>query len=447
MRARRLVTVSPVTRGSGQLTIQVVVSEGRVVSAGVMGGVYRGFERIMVGRDPYDAPYLTEKICGICSTAHGAAASLMLEAIYGVEVPENGRLMRNLMLGAEYLQNHLRHFYLFELPDFVPGHPASFFYNPQSRDNRFSPQVNERLLQHYHEAVSVSILCHEMLALLGGKVPHSHGMVPGGTTVGPRADILTKLASLLKQVCDFIDTRLLPDTHLLAEIYPDYFEIGEGPGNFMSYGVFADGIKNNVFSQGVIIRGEKQELCLEKITESLRYTWLNEDKPAPYKEGAYTWVEGVRYQGEPVEVGPLARAVIGGEQCKSSAMDRIIARSREAYRISRLMSEWLDQIEAGKPVYYQPKGIVNEEASGIVEAPRGSLLHRAKVVADRIVEYKIITPSEWNFSPRDDKGKLGVVEHSLVSTPIEDPDIPIEVGRVVRSFDPCLYCATHVIKV
>lgn len=453
------ITVSPITRSSGQLSIQAIVKQGRVVNARVIGGVYRGYETIMVGRDPFDAAYLTEKICGICSTAHAMVSSLMLEQIYLTEVPPNGWLLRNLMLGAEFLQNHLRHFYFLELPDYLKAPPNFPFFNSTGRDYRFTKEENDVLWSHYQEAVSASRMCHDMLTLFGAKVPHPHGLVPGGSTVGPRADTLNKFAAKLAAVQQFIETRLLPDTHLLADTYPDYFKIGQGPENFLSYGGFLNSKGQYAIPPGVIIQERKQTLDIRQITEANKYTWLSEQQtseginqpegrkqPEPYKPGAYTWVEAPRYANEPMEVGPLARAIIRGETFGSSTMDRVLARSYEADLISRLMSQWLGEIEPEKLAYRPPDKQVAKQAFGALEVPRGSLLHRIRLESNQVAHYQIITPSEWNFSPKDDFDKLGPVEQCLIGIPIEDPKIPIEVGRVVRSFDPCLYCATHIIQ-
>jgi hydrogenase large subunit len=438
---------SPITRGCGLLSIQVTVERGRVAAAQVIGGLYRGWERILVGRDPADAPYLTERICGICSAAHATAASVMLDDACGVEVPARGRLLRNLMLGAEFLQNHLRHFYLMVLPDYIEGPPEQGPADRAGGDRRFSRAANQRLLDHYWESIGISQDCHQMLGLLGAKAPHAHGIVPGGAAVDPGTDVLNKLASLLAGVRSFLEERLLPDTSCLAAAYPDYFGIGVGPGGFLSYGGFPDRRGVPAFTPGVVRGGRREGVDIGSITESLRRTWLEAGEvPAPYRSGAYSWVEAVRYQGEPMEVGPLARAMVGGEGLNSSVMDRIMARSREAGRIAGWMSGWLDGLGDSGPAYLQPSGISRLEAFGAVEAPRGSLLHRVRVEDGRIAEYKLITPSEWNFSPADERGRPGVVERSLIGTPVFDPGAPVEVGRVARSFDPCLYCAAHVIN-
>ena len=456
----RRITVSPVTRSSGQLTVQVALYQGRVVDARVLGGVYRGYESILVGRNLLDAVYITQRICGICSAAHGMVASLLLDRIYANKITDNGRIIRNLILGAEFLQNHIRHFYILGLPDYVEGPPAYPFWHRSGSDYRFSLAQTSQLLNHYHKSVEVSRMCHDMATLWGGKMPHPHGIVPGGVTVNPRTDILNKFAALLAQVRKFIEYCLLKDTKLLADTYADYYHIGHGPGNFLSYGAFPYGHLPGeaYFPAGVVVGGERQTLDTSKITETHDFSWFEEDQPAedllarpeqpdPFKKEAYSWVETPRYGGEAMEVGPLARAVVRGETLQSSTMDRIVARSIETGWIGELMSQWLDQFQLGQPVYQPPDLPVKPRDIGLSEVPRGGLLHGVEVEGDRIKSYKIITPSEWNYSPRDQQGQRGVVEQSLIGIQIQDAENPIEVGRVVRSFDPCLYCATHLIEI
>jgi hydrogenase large subunit len=382
-----------------------------------------------------------------------------LDQIYATHIPANGRLIRNLLLGAEFLQNHLRHFYILGLPDFVEGSPVYPFLHRSGTDYRFSPDQTRQLWNHYLESVEASRMCHEMAALWGGKMPHPHGIVPGGATVVPKTDILNKFAAILAKVRKFIDFRLLPDTRLLADTYSDYYYLGQGPGNFLSYGGFlsSDLPGEEHFPAGVIIQGVRQPLDIGKVTEKVDFSWFEEknsgedllgrsEQPDPYKEEAYTWVETPRYENAAMEVGPLARAVLRGEALQSSAMARIVARSTEAAWIGEWMSQWLGELHPGQPFYKAPGLPVEQKAWGLAEVPRGGLLHGVQVEEERIIAYKVITPSEWNYSPRDRLGKLGVVEQSLIGIPIRDIDHPIEVGRVVRSFDPCLYCATHLIK-
>ena len=120
---------SPVTRLSGLLSVELGIDDGYIVSADVSSTMFRGFEYIMRGRSIEDAVYMTQRICGICSTAHGAVASYLLDELYDNDIEENAQYLRNIMFAADFLQNHIRHFYFFGLPDFVIMPENSLFLN------------------------------------------------------------------------------------------------------------------------------------------------------------------------------------------------------------------------------------------------------------------------------------------------------------------------------
>ena len=153
--------IDPITRIEGHLKAEVVVENGKVVDAKLTGGMYRGFESILRGRHPRDAAQIVQRICGVCPVAHATASSLAIEAVCGVEVPENGRIARNLMLAGNYLQSNILHFYhlggqdYFHGPDTVPFIPR--YRNP---DLRLSEEQNTLAMDEYIEALEVRQVCH-----------------------------------------------------------------------------------------------------------------------------------------------------------------------------------------------------------------------------------------------------------------------------------------------
>lgn len=434
------------------------IEGGRVIDARSSGIYFRGLELILRNRDPRDAPYLTQRICGICSSAHALASARALDQAFGLDIPPNAVLLRNLVFGADLLQNHIRHFYVLGLPDFARGPDQPPWTPRYEKGYRFTRQQTRRLTDHYLEALEASRLAHEMVVVFGGKVPHQHGIVAGGATVPPSADNIRLFGTMLERVASFIENRLLPDTELLADTYRDYYQIGRGHGHQFSYGGLPDPGRGGQLTDppGVVINGEIRPLDQGKIVEHLRFSWYQENVPRhpaqgetvpdPGKGGAYSWVKAPRYEGLALETGPLARLWLAGEYRRGvSAMDRIVARALEARRMAHFMKDWLDQLNPNTPVF-QPFNLPGRaEGFSLSIAMRGGLGHWVKIENGRIAAYQIITPSAWNQSPRDDKGQRGPVEEALVGTPIEDPESPIEVGRVARSFDPCLACATHVI--
>ena len=173
------IVINPVTRISGFLEIEAHVENNTVVDAQTKGLMFRGFERMLRGRAPLDAIYFTERICGICSSAHATAAALALEDAMGVRLSDQGRYLRDILHGCEYLQNHLRHFFQYTLPDFVrlpEGYPL---LDTSHGDFRLPKAVNDKLAADYFASLDMSRASHEMLAVLGGKAPPQPRRVRG----------------------------------------------------------------------------------------------------------------------------------------------------------------------------------------------------------------------------------------------------------------------------
>ena len=165
------------------------------------------------------------------------------------------------------------------------------------------------------------------------------------------------------------------------------------------------------------------------------------------KAGAYSWVKAPRYLNVVHEVGALARMYVNGDYTRGiSALDRIAARAYETKKVADAMDGWLNQISVGASSYQYAATPASATGIGLTEAPRGALGHWITISGGTINRYQVITPTNWNASPRDDAGQLGPIEQALVGTPVANIGQPIEVLRVVHSFDPCLSCAVHMVR-
>ncbi|MDD4170222.1 MAG: nickel-dependent hydrogenase large subunit [Desulfotomaculaceae bacterium] len=452
--SKQRVMFSPVTRLSGLLSVDVIVENGRVTEANAGGTMFRGYEWIMRDRHVTDAVYMTQRICGICSLAHGAVASYLLDELFDNELVENAQYLRNIMFAADFLQNHIRHFYFFSLPDFVKMPDRPPFHGQNPADIRLNPQDNQRLAEHYFEAVKAGQESHQILALFGGKAPHQHSFLHGGVAVAPTADKIAQALALLGNISEFVKSRLVPDTELIARVYSDYFRIGITPAQLLSLGLFRFGVKNENFlwRSGVLADGQLHPPRLELISEEITNTWFDqtgtgEIRPDPLKPGAYTWVKAVRYAGRYFQVGPLARMIINGfYKGGTSTMDRIYSRTLETLLITELMQQWLKKLKPGPPPINQKSTPVKKEVTAVTDAMRGALLHTALIEDEKVVKYNIITPTVWNFSPKNGSGNRGPVESALVGNEIPNQDMLFTIlGRTIRSFDPCISCATHLL--
>jgi len=263
------IVIDPITRIEGHLKIEVVVEEGVVKEARSSGALFRGFEILLQGRDPYDAQHLVQRICGVCPTAHAMAAALNLDSAFGIDdkIPDNGRILRNLIQGANFIMSHLIHFYHLTALDFVDvtkvaeydgKDPALVsikefitraldagdmtmlgpFYPRYEGDYRLPDEVDQAAVAHYVQALNMRRLAHEMSAIFSGKMPHNVAIVPGGVTATPTVDEIADFMWKLQELRYFIDNVYVPDVLAIAGVYSDYFEIGKGCGNLLSYGVF-----------------------------------------------------------------------------------------------------------------------------------------------------------------------------------------------------------------
>ncbi len=455
------ITIDPVSRISGLLEIEVEIENNVIVDAKSSGMQFRGFEEMFRNRSPLDMPRLTSRTCGICSTHHASASSMALEDAFGIKPEPNGFMVRELTNGYEFLQNHLRHIYQFAFPDYVDlGEitPLQKNIDKEAADYRLPKDINDKIASHYLESIQYSRNAHKAVAILAGKAPHCHGIFIGGTTTNLDIQKYQEVKVIVHDIKKFIENNLIPDIYTVAKYYSDYFSMGKGYGNLMTNDLFNYEFNPVKYvSNGVIINGRKENLDPDNITESVKYTWAsapnnivlpgqNPAKPDENKKGAYSWVNAARYKGYAMEVGPLARMIIGGYYDNGiSAMDRLIARVLEAKKVCEVIEGLLEVVRL-QPAN-QKQWEIPKKASGmaLVGATRGVLGHWIEVEDSVVKNYTLIPPSSWNLSPKDDRGLRGPVEEALVGTRIDDmKKAPTVIGRIVRSFDPCLNCAAHI---
>lgn len=480
--------------------------QSRVSEAYCEGELFRGFETILTGRDPLDAQQITQRICGVCPTPHGIASTQAQEMAYGIKPTHNGRLLQNLMLAANYLHSHLVHFYQLSALDFVDVKAVLQYKGKDRLLNSlkqwiesaiarndvfpaapFLPRyevpyiadvgINVSLVAHYVQALEVRKIADEMSAVFAGRVPHSTALVPGGVTQVPTLERILSYKARLQKVMAFAESVYVPDLLEVAKIFPQYFDIGRGRDNFLAYGVFPmdDNGSSTFMKGGAVIGGKWESLNQENILEEVGYSRFSSSAARHPKDGqtiaeaekanAYTWIKAPRYHGEAMETGPLARIMVNyldpsGSWIKgevdaflasaklpvaklNSVLGRHVARGLEILWVGKQAEKWLAELDVDGPPAREFAIPKSGAGYGLTEAPRGALGHWLSIDNYRIKNYQCVVPTTWNCSPRDDKGQPGPIEYALVGTIVEDPDQPIEVARVVRSFDPCIACAVH----
>ena len=503
------IVIDPITRIEGHLKVEVIVDGGEVKEAHSSGTLFRGFEIILRGRDPRDAPYLTQRICGVCPIAHATASNLCADDTFGIadRIPKNGRILRNLIFGSNYIQSHILHFYHLAALDYVDVTAAADYDGTDSDlkavrdfiargalgpfvpryegDYRLPKEVNVAATKHYVQALEMRRKAQEMLAIFGGKMPHQCTMVPGGATEIATVDKIAAFVWRLNELRDFIDNVYLPDVLAVAGVYSDHCAMGKGCGKYVAYGAFdlEDGnadqsTRKRLTKQGVTDTSLAVEaLDVRKITEDIEHSWFEgenqlhpsngQTNPNPRKDGGYSFLKSPRYNGQAGEVGPLSRMLVnyasGDETTKTlvdgalsalgadatalfSIMGRHAARALECKLVADAMVGWTLELEPNGPSYAEYEIPAESQGFGITDAPRGALGHWMKLEGGRIANYQCVVPTTWNAGPRDADGQPGPIEQALTGLPVKDEANPFEVVRTVRSFDPCLACAVHVLK-
>jgi len=441
------IAIDPVVRLEGHYSVKVDVDGGKVVDARSTGTLFRGIETIIAGRDPRDAPTIASAICGVCVSEHQIASALSLEDAAKISPPRNGVVIRNIVEGATTIYSHALHIVVLTGPD----------YNLYGLGNENWSKILKTAV------LPASQLCHQIVALFGGKSPHYWSVAAGGESMRPSPNIVEGVKSRISSVKKIID-EYAPTILDYLDKHPELQDYGVGPGNFLAYGVYPDPDKPSemFLKRGVVIDGARQSLDIEKISEDVRYSWYTnesggrpEDEPLPKpsygKQDAYTWLKAPRYDGKAVEVGPLARMVVSGyyspkSKLGASIYDRLVARALEMVKITEEMSSWAGKLVSGESVYTQYNVPESARGLGLWEAPRGALAHWVRIEKKKIANYQVISPSTWNCSPRDDKDQKGPLEQALIGVPVPDTKNPLEVGRTVRSYDPCLACSVHLVE-
>ena len=229
MAKTRTIKIDPLTRIEGHLAIEVTVGQGKgnqqeVVDAKSSGTMFRGFEMILKGRSPLDAPHYTQRICGVCPISHGMASCLNLESALGVDIPDNGRGLRNLVLGSNFLMSHILHFYHLAALDFINTEdaiPMAPWVPAYVTDDMVTGETATMLVGHYVNALTMRRKAHQMAAIFGGKLPCAPSFVPGGCTEVVTQEKIDAFGALLTELQGFINgTYTVSYTHLTLPTTP-----------------------------------------------------------------------------------------------------------------------------------------------------------------------------------------------------------------------------------
>jgi hydrogenase large subunit len=456
----------PAKRSEGHLRIEVTVDRVKgieqVVDALATLTLFRGFETILVNRRPWEIQNFAQLVCGDSTVAHGMAAVMALDAASRTTIPPHVRLMRNLVLGANFIMSHVLHFYRFTLPDYLDTDVIPSRRLSTSSDKRIRGRAANTLAQTVTSAFEKgrkgldTLLKNTAIGtFLGGQLGDSSTRFADGFTTMPKEELIAQFRTYLDELLPFIQGEYVDDVHHLASVYPDYLSIGRGHGNLLTYGVFDLDTTGNakLFRAGCSTHkaGTVKPVDVCKITEQVTSSWhmhrTRDTVPKSQKVNNLSWLNSPRYEGLSYEVGPLARMRINADYAGGpSVMDRHLARAHEALKICQAMRSWVDQLTGEETGLVQRGAPASAVSYGLTETPRGALGHWIHILKGKISRYQIITPTCWNASSRDSAGQRGPIEEALIGTPVATAEEPTEVLRVIHSFDPSLSFDVHVLR-
>jgi len=553
------VVVDPITRIEGHLRIEVQAENGRITNAWASSTQFRGIEIVMEGRDPRDAWAFTQRICGVCTVVHAVASCRAVEDALGITIPPNAQLIRNLIHGMQFVQDHVIHFYHLHALDWVdvvsalkadpegtarlarsispwPNNSATYFAEVQNRVKKFvasgqlgiftngywghpayklPPEANLMAVAHYLEALDWQRDVIRLHTIFGGKNPHPNFLVGGmasainlDDTATINAERLTDIRDMITRAQRFVEQVYWPDLVAIAGFYKEWGAIGGGTPHFLAVGEFPEGdikdLDKLYLPRGIVLDRDLSRVHPydeAKVLEYITSSWYEYSKgddaglhpyegetkarytgpppPWEYLQGLpkYSWMKAPRYDGRPMQVGPLARMLVafasGHEEVREivkqvldtlqvgpaalfSTLGRTAARGMETVLLARRMNTWyhrlVDRIKSGDTRTFagekwSPDTWPREcQGYGWLDAPRGALGHWVKIRNGKIARYQCVVPSTWNCSPRDPQGQMGPYEAALVdSHPLVRPDQPLEILRTIHSFDPCMACGVHVL--
>jgi [NiFe] hydrogenase large subunit/hydrogenase large subunit len=553
------IVVDPITRIEGHLRIEAQAENGRISNAWATSTQFRGIEVIMQGRDPRDAWAFTQRICGVCTVVHAVASCRAVEDALDITIPPNANLIRNLVHGMQFIQDHVIHFYHLHALDWVdvvsalkadpaatsaiarkvspwPNNSETHYSGVQERLKKFvgsgqlgiftngywghpayklPPEVNLLAVSHYLEALDWQRDVIRLHTIFGGKNPHPNFLVGGmacainlDDTGTINAERLTDVRDMITRAQQFVEQVYWPDILAIAGFYKEWAGIGGGVRNYLAVGEFPDGDVREpqklYLPRGIVLDRDLSRVWPydhTKVKEYITSSWYEysagdeaglhpyegetkakyQGPPTPWTylqdSPKYTWMKAPRYEGKVMEVGPLARMLVGfaagheeirgmvkevldrldvGPAALFSTLGRTAARGMETVLLARRMNVWYDRLvnrirsgdvqtfvgDKWEPSSWPAKA----QGYGYLDAPRGALGHWVQIEDGKISRYQCVVPSTWNCSPRDAQGQMGPYEASLVDNhPLVRPEQPLEILRTIHSFDPCMACGVHVV--
>ena len=439
------INISPVTRIEGHAEVRIDLDEaGGVESAHFNVVELRGFEKFMIGAAVEEAPRITPRICGICPTAHHVASAMACDQIFGAQIPDTAKKLRELLMHGQYVHSHSLHFFMLAAPDFLIGHDV-----PAEERNILSLVKKEPEIAK--NAIKVRKFGQRLTEAIGGKPIHPSSAIPGGMSHPITETQRTELLEMAKE-----SRTIAEETWSLARDILDKTDLSFGAVDTAFMGSAENGKYSvcggttKVIDAGgspvTTFSGKDYLNYIEEYSEDWSYL-----KFSRLKDGQY------------YRVGPLARLNIidsMGTPAADAALDEYRdkfgrhVQTTLAYNPARYI-EFLASCERAVEILSNPSitstdvrtevdSVVNNRGVGIIEAPRGTLVHDYTVNDEGFIENcnLIVATCQNNWAM--DKGVENVARKVISDGKISESG-KNQIEMVIRAYDPCISCATHAI--
>lgn len=431
-----MITHELIERIEGEAVLDFKTAKSGVVEhADIRFLHFRGMESILEGRNALDALVIAPRVCGICGHSHLIAAVRMIENAYidagfSLTITPKAQAIREITLNCELIQNHLKWLYLVMLHE----------------SGKLLAEEPPVALKALYVTSQVNQLC----ALFSGQWPHSSYALPGGVTCDPTHIEVMQALKLLSEVEQFVAKEVLgcPLEKFELHLKSDSHRVLEGDfstllNHFERLNLLDAGKTHGRF----LVLGSQSAILSNGEIRNADAHLVSEDSSQTFAQGGNTYAKNALYNGDFYESGPLARALIGEregitalyQQYSDSAQTRLCARMDETVKLISDVRYLLKNLDLSQLSFITPSNIesISGEGIGIVEAPRGSLIHRARIEKGKIVSYSIITPTQWNLGSGSPTN-LGVAQRAMIGV-----ESIAKASLIFRTFDVCSVCTTH----
>jgi NAD-reducing hydrogenase large subunit len=448
------VIIDPVTRieGHGKITLQLD-DHGMVQDAHFHVTQIRGFEKFCEGRPFYEMPALMARICGICPTSHLIASAKACDALLAVRIPETAEKLRRIMNLAQIVQSHALSFFHLSSPDFLLGMDS----DPAQRNILGVARANPQLAR---DGIRLRQFGQEIIELLGGRRIHPAWIVPGGVSEPLTEEKRDKILASIPEALAIAHRTLSWFKGVIEKFREEIRTFANFPSLFMGLAKADGGLA--LYKGFVRVCDADGEVIADNLDAADYQNYIGEAvDPASYMKAPYYKPMG--YPEGMYRVGPVARLNLA-KRCGTPFADQELAEFRELERRTVLSSfyyhyarliEALFGIERIKYLLEEPDilsphvrayaGPNNFEGVGIIEAPRGTLIHHYKINEEGLIQWANLIVATGHNNLAMNRGILQAARHFINRGRAQSEGMLNRVEAVIRCFDPCLSCSTHAV--